>query len=187
LLQRWYDSDEEHGGKSFLEGTGIEEAVFRDSRIRGLFRQSVLVCMLILPEDLLSINPRPGKDDPIAMFVGKWIVPVYDRFVGYRLSAHRAKNLRAVENAREYEMKALKFLGDVICMIVSAVMPALAILILFNLKSTMARLVAVVLLSLGFAIVMAVVASRKADVFMATTAFAAVLVVFVGSTDDLGG
>lgn len=33
LLQAWYDSDEEKGGQSFLQG--IEAAVFRDSSLRG--------------------------------------------------------------------------------------------------------------------------------------------------------
>lgn len=128
----------------------------------------------------------PGRNDPIAMFVAKWVVPVYDRLIGHRFTAHKARSLQAIEGAREYQMKALIVVGNIICMIAPAVMPALAILILFNVRSTLSRLVAVVLLSLAFAVVMAVVASRKADVFMATTAFAAVLVVFVGSTDDLG-
>ena len=120
------------------------------------------------------------------MFVAQKVVPAYDRLIGHRFQAHQAQSLQAIENAREYKMKALIAVGNIFCMVISAVMPALAILILFNVKTTSARLVAVVFLSLAFATIMTAIASRKADVFMATTAFAAVLVVFVGSTDDLG-
>jgi Na+-translocating ferredoxin:NAD+ oxidoreductase RnfD subunit len=91
----------------------------------------------------------------------------------------------AIGEAREYHMKALMMVANVICLMLSAAMPALSILVLFNVKSTLSRLVAVVLLSLTFSIIMTVVAQRKADIFMATTAFAAVLVVFVGSNDGM--
>lgn len=137
-------------------------------------------------DDLLTINPIPGKNDPVATFVANKIIPLYDRIIGHRIVACKAKSVEAIGHAREYQMKTMILVGNIICMIISAIMPTLAILILFNIRSTLARLVAVVLLSLAFSIVMAGIAPRKADVFMATTAFAAVLVVFVGSSDDLG-
>lgn len=135
-------------------------------------------------DDLLSINARAGKDDPIATFIADRVLPIYDRVLGHRWHS-QAQSVAAVANTREYHMKALMMVANVICMMLSAVMPALSILVLFNVKNTLSRLVAVVLLSLAFSIVMTVVAQRKADIFMATTAFAAVLVVFVGSTDGM--
>lgn len=47
----------------------------------------------------------------------------------------------------------------------------------------LARLVAITVMSLVFSLVMTVVAQKKADIFTSTTAFAAVLVVFVGSSE----
>jgi len=43
------------------------------------------------------------------------------------------------------------------------------------------------MMSLIFSLVMNVIAQRRADVFMSTTAFAAVLVVFVGSANVMNG
>ena len=166
LLQQWYD--EETGGNSFLHG--VEAAVFRDPACR---------------EDLLIVNKRPGREDPIARFIADKLVPIYDRVIGYRL--HGSKGAAAFHDVREYHMRNMVLLGNVIYMILSAVLPALAILVLYNVKSMLSRLVAIILMSLLFSLVMTVIAQRKADIFMSTTAFAAVLVVFVGSSDVMGG
>jgi hypothetical protein len=74
-------------------------------------------------------------------------------------------------NMREYHMKALIVVANSICVLVSAIMPAVAILLLSKIQSTPSRLIAVVLLSLAISIVVSVVAQKKADIFMATTAF----------------
>ena len=166
LLQRWYD--EESGGDNFLRG--IEAAVFRDERCR---------------EDLLIVSKRQGREDPVATFVADKLLPVYDRLIGHRF--HRSMSAATFHDVREYHMRGMVLLGNVICMLLSAVLPALAILVLFNVKSMMSRLVAIILMSLVFSLVMTVIAQRKADIFMSTTAFAAVLVVFVGSSDVMDG
>lgn len=166
LLQQWYD--EESGGDNFLRG--VEAAVFRDERSR---------------KDLLLVNKRQGRDDPIARFIADKLVPVYDRMIGHRF--HRSMSAAALHDVREYHVKTMVLLGNMICMILSAVLPALAILVLYNVKSMLDRLVAIILMSLMFSLVMTVIAQRKADIFMSTTAFAAVLVVFVGSSDVMGG
>jgi hypothetical protein len=165
LLQRWYD--EEEGGDNFLQG--IEASVFRDESIRP---------------DLLSVNKRRGRDDAIAVFIADKAVPLYDRILGWRF--HRSLSATAFHDVREYHMQTLLLVGNVVCMVLSAVLPALAIMVLYNVKSMVARLVAIILMSLVFSLVMTVIAQRKADVFMSTTAFAAVLVVFVGSSDVMG-
>ena len=161
LLQQWYD--EEKGGQNFLRG--VEAAVFRDEQLRG---------------DLLSVNKKPGRDDPIAVFIADRVVPVYDRLMGWRV--HRSMTAPAIQNVREYHMRVMVVLGNILCMMLSAILPALAILILYNVKSMISRLVTITLMSLVFSLVLTVIASRKADIFMSTTAFAAVLVVFVGSS-----
>jgi hypothetical protein len=166
LLKQWYD--EETGGDNFLRG--VEAAVFRDEG-----------CL----NDLVALNKRPGRDDPIAVFISDKVVPLYDRSIGHRL--HRSMNSTAVHDVREYHMKTMILLGNLTCMLLSAVMPALAILVLYSVHSMMSRLIAIILMSLAFSLIMTVVSSRKADIFMSTTAFAAVLVVFVGSSDIMNG
>jgi hypothetical protein len=130
----------------------------------------------------LSVNKRLGKDDAIAQFIAVRVLPIYDRLVGHRVHS----SVASMANMREYHMKALIVVANSICVLVSAIMPAVAILLLSKIQSTPSRLIAVVLLSLAFSIVVAVVAQKKADIFMATTAFSAVLVVFVGNSGNGG-
>lgn len=166
LLHHWYDEDT--GGDNFLQG--IEAGLFRDQSCR---------------EDLITLDKRPGLNDPITLLVSDKLVPVWDRCIGHRFN--RTKSATAFHDVREYHIKTLILFGNVICMLLSAVMPALAILVLYNMQSMMSRLIAIVLMSLMFSLIMTVVSSRKADVFMSTTAFAAVLVVFVGSSSVIDG
>lgn len=166
LRRHWYD--EESGGDQFLYGE--EAGQFRDSNIET---------------DLLMLNDTVGSRDALVSFLGRRILPVYHRLVGYKL--HRSMSERGFERAWEYKPEALVRAGNTICMLLSAVIPALSILVLFSVQSMAARLVAISMMSLIFSLVMNVIAQRRADVFMSTTAFAAVLVVFVGSANVMDG
>jgi hypothetical protein len=164
LLKRWYD--EESGGDNWL--CGVEAAVFRDESCRN---------------DLLSLNGRAGKDDAIAVFIADRVLPVYDRLIGHRI--HRPMSSKSFADVREYEMTTLVRLASAICMVLSATLPAAAILILCNLRSMVARLIAIVLMSLACSVIFGLVASRKADCFLFAVAFSAVLVVFVGNANGM--
>ncbi|KIW23888.1 uncharacterized protein PV07_12051 [Cladophialophora immunda] len=166
LRRQWYD--EESGGDQFLYG--VEAGIFRDASI---------------DEDLLTLNENIGSKDALANFLSEKVVPLYHRVVGYKL--HRSMAEKAFERTWEYRPETLVQVGNTICMLLSAVIPALSILVLFSVKSMAARLVAISMMSLVFSLVMNVIAQRRADVFMSTTAFAAVLVVFVGSANVMGG
>ncbi|OQU95593.1 hypothetical protein CLAIMM_01777 [Cladophialophora immunda] len=166
LRRQWYD--EESGGDQFLYG--VEAGIFRDASI---------------DEDLLTLNENIGSKDALANFLSEKVVPLYHRVVGYKL--HRSMAEKAFERTWEYRPETLVQVGNTICMLLSAVIPALSILVLFSVKSMAARLVAISMMSLVFSLVMNVIAQRRVDVFMSTTAFAAVLVVFVGSANVMGG
>ncbi|KIX99819.1 uncharacterized protein Z520_04455 [Fonsecaea multimorphosa CBS 102226] len=166
LRRQWYD--EESGGDQFLYG--VEAGIFRDASIE---------------EDLLTLKENIGSNDALANFLSEKVVPLYHRLVGYKL--HRSMAEKAFERTWEYRPETLVQVGNTICMLLSAVIPALSILVLFSMRSMAARLVAISMMSLVFSLVMNVIAQRRADVFMSTTAFAAVLVVFVGSTNVMGG
>lgn len=135
--------------------------------------------------DLMTLNETVGSRDPLAKFLSEKVLPLYHRAVGHKL--HRSMAEKAFERTWEYKPETLVQAGNTICMLLSAVIPALSILVLFSVKSMGARLVAISMMSLVFSLVMNVVAQRRADVFMSTTAFAAVLVVFVGSANVMGG
>ncbi|KIW93908.1 uncharacterized protein Z519_05223 [Cladophialophora bantiana CBS 173.52] len=166
LRRQWYD--EESGGDQFLYG--VEAGIFRDASIEA---------------DLLTLNENIGSKDALANFLSEKVVPLYHRVVGYKL--HRSMAEKAFERTWEYRPETLVQVGNTICMLLSAVIPALSILVLFSVKSMAARLVAISMMNLVFSLVMNVIAQRRADVFMSTTAFAAVLVVFVGSANVMGG
>ena len=162
LLKKWYD--EESGDDNWLRG--VEARPFRDDSCR---------------QDLMSLKGREGKEDPIAVFIADRVLPVYDRTLGHRL--HRSMSSKASADAREYHMKTLVRLASAICMILSAALPAISILVLYNLRHTVARLAAIVVMSLVFSLVMTLVAQKKADVFISVAAYSAVMVVFVGSAN----
>jgi hypothetical protein len=161
LLRRWYD--EESGGDSWLRG--VEARVFRDESCQA---------------DLISLVKRAGKDDPIAGFIAERVLPLYDRVLGHRV--HHSASSKAMADAREYQMKTMVRLASAVCMVLSAALPAAAILMLSHVKSLTGRLVGIVMMSLVFALIMVVVTRRKADVFISVTAFSAIMVVFVQQT-----
>ena len=80
-------------------------------------------------------------------------------------------------------MKIMIRIAGAVCMLLSAALPAIAILVLYSIRNVVGRLIAIVLMSLLFAGVMTLVTSRSSDVFIAVTAFSAVLVVWVGSAN----
>ena len=132
---------------------------------------------------MLTLDENIGRKDALANFLSEKVVPLYHRFVGYRL--HRSME-KPFNGTWEYRHETLVYVGNAICMLLSAVIPASAILVLFSVKSMGARLVAISMMSLVFSFLMNIIAQRRADVFMSTTAFAAVLVVFVGSANGIG-
>lgn len=166
LRRQWYD--EENGGDQFLYG--VEAGIFRDQSIQT---------------DMLTLDENVGSKDALAHFLSERVVPLYHRLVGYRL--HRSMAEKAFERTWEYRPETLVHVGNAICMLLSAVIPASSILVLFSVKSMAARLIAISMMSLVFSFLMNIIAQRRADVFMSTTAFAAVLVVFVGSANVMGG
>ncbi|KAL6246668.1 hypothetical protein RBB50_005975 [Rhinocladiella similis] len=166
LRRQWYD--EESGGNHFLYG--VEAGIFRDEKIET---------------DFMTLKENLESQDALARFLGRRVVPLYHRTVGHRI--HRTMEEKAFERTCYYTPETLVRIGNTICMLLSAIIPALSILVLFSVQSIGGRLIAISMMSLIFSLVMNVIAQRRADVFMSTTAFAAVLVVFVGSANVMNG
>jgi hypothetical protein len=132
--------------------------------------------------DLVVLSGRQEERDHFAQYLSDKIVPWYHHYIG-----HRKKNpVPAKDWGRVWEYKDEMFvvLGNIICMTLSALVPAASIVCLYFVKSMVARLAIVSGMSLLFSLVMTVIVQgRRVDVFAATTAFAAVQVVFVGSAN----
>jgi hypothetical protein len=81
----------------------------------------------------------------------------------------------------EYSNESFVTIGNAICMILSSVIPTVSIFALYFVQSMIARLLVITAMSCLFSLIMTVIVQGKpVEVFAATTAFAAVQVVFVG-------
>ncbi|KAI1324696.1 hypothetical protein F5Y16DRAFT_402109 [Xylariaceae sp. FL0255] len=82
-----------------------------------------------------------------------------------------------------YEEKKVAKIGDAFVATISAVLPTVVILVHYFMKSLVIRLGLVVIFTSAFAVALATFTNAKRiEIFSATAAFAAVEVVFVGST-----
>jgi len=80
----------------------------------------------------------------------------------------------------EYKMKSLQKWGNFICVILSSLVPVASIQTLYWIPHTIGRLMAITTFIFIFAtLMMFVTGCRRFEVFAATTAFAAVQVVFL--------
>ena len=156
FLRHWLERPD--GGDFFLEG--IEAEPWEDPSSR----------------DLVALNPRP-EHDQVAQYLSDKIVPWFHRHFGYQKMRESTDEWSTV---REYDSKVFVAVGNTICMILSSLIPIVSIYALYFLKGTVNRLAVITAMSFAFSFVMTVIVQgRRADVFAATTAFAAVQVVFV--------
>jgi hypothetical protein len=156
FLRAWLERPE--GGDFFLEG--VEAEPWEESSSR----------------DLVALYPR-REHDQFAQYLSDQIVPWYHRHIGHRKKPEHAREWDTVS---EYDSKVFVAIGNTVCMILSSLIPTVSIYALYFLKSTIIRLAVITAMSFIFSFVMTVIIQgRRADIFAATTAFAAVLVVFV--------
>ena len=72
------------------------------------------------------------------------------------------------------------------CLVLSSIIPTLSIFLLYYIQRMLTRLVIIAVMSFIFSmIMMVIVGGRRADVYAASTAFAAVQVVFVGGINGV--
>lgn len=132
--------------------------------------------------DLVVLSENAGRRDRFAQFMSERIIPFYHRRIGHKIQKPILdKEWSAVW---EYKYEVFVILGNVVCMVLSSVVPIGSILCLYFVKSMVARLAVICGMSFLFSFIMTVIVQgRRVDVFAATTAFAAVQVVFVGGTN----
>jgi hypothetical protein len=162
FLREWLEMP--HGGDFFLKGL---EAEPWKPHCEG---------------DLVALSVRPEQRDLFAQYLSDRIVPWYHRYIGHRTqSPVSAQDWGGVW---EYKSELFVVLGNIVCMILSALVPSASIICLYFVSSMIARLAVVSGMSFLFSFMMTVIVQgRRVEVFAATTAFAAVQVVFVGSAN----
>jgi len=139
-------------------------------------------------KDLVSLTARYRNKDVLSKWIDIYIIPLCHRLWGDRLGK-RVKLCE--ENASSMTLTSLYYYDDstvrvfvnTLSTILASLLPTVSIFVLYFVHSPLARLGSIVLFTILFSVVLAVIAkARRVDCFAATTAFAAVLVVFVGST-----
>lgn len=129
------------------------------------------------------LSEQHSRDD-FAQYLSDKIVPWYHRRIGQRRKADLKK--RGWGGIWEYKDKDFVLAASLICTFLSAVTPTLSIFLLYFVQDMVARLAVITATAFLFAFLMTfVIRARRVDVFAATTAFAAVQVVFVGGTNNV--
>ena len=158
-LKEWFERP--LGGNNFLRGD--EADAWRPEHV----------------DDLVVISGSSKDRDLFTQLLSNGILPFFHRRFGQKLK--RSVLESKIHDTWEYDQKFLVGLGNVICMILSALVPSISISILWFVKNMNARLSVITAMSFIFATIMTLIAQgRRVDVFAATTAFAAVQVVFLG-------
>lgn len=144
-------------------------------------------------DDLASLAPWSEKKlDAFTTFINQTILPAYHHLLGYR---HRQPSIVAnpfppyapfPTPIWTYRDQAITTAVNACSTLLASMIPALSALALFYIKSAEARMGAIVGLTFVFSAVVAMITNGgRTECFVATSAFAAVLVVFVGA--DGGG
>ena len=156
FLRNWLDRPD--GGDLFLEGV---EADQWEEHYSG---------------DLVAVGQH-REQDRFAQYLSNKIIPFYHRHFGcHKRPGHSGE----WDTVWEYESEIFVALGNTICTVLSSLIPVTSICALYFLKNTIIRLAVITTMSFVFSFVMTVIVQgRRTDVFAATTAFAAVQVVFV--------
>jgi hypothetical protein len=134
--------------------------------------------MLPNASDLVTLSKLKGGDE-FAQSLSDRILPWYHHYFGGRQKRRRSSD-NDLDDIWEYKQELFVALGNMICMVLSSAIPTTSIFALHFVKSTGARLAVITAMSFIFSFVMMVIVrGRRVEVFAATTAFAAVQVVFV--------
>ncbi|KAL9612009.1 MAG: hypothetical protein Q9167_003375 [Letrouitia subvulpina] len=156
VLQEWLDRPE--GGDFFLQGREAD------------MWQSL--------EDVVSLSTHQANEDLLTWLISNFLIPWYHERWGYR-SKHASSE--AWTGLWHYEHATLVAIVNVVSTILSALLPSGSIFVLYFLKKPIMRLIAIMVFATLFSGTLAMISkARRADIFAATTAFAAVQAVFVG-------
>ncbi|KFY10220.1 hypothetical protein V491_07756, partial [Pseudogymnoascus sp. VKM F-3775] len=133
-------------------------------------------------DDLVAIKARTAPD----MF-SKWftetLVPIYHHLLGERFK--KPINDEAGEGIYHYNESVLKATLSTLTTVVASVLPICSVLVQYFVESNSLRLGLIIIFSALFSLALAVMTSaRKVEIFAATSAFAAVNVVFLTNNDS---
>jgi acyl transferase domain-containing protein len=133
--------------------------------------------------DLTSLTGRYQKLDAFSKWISQ-LLRLYHNKIGHRLRDPISLAEASVQlPVTQYSDGKLAATVSAISTILSSLLPTMSIFTLYFIPHPLARMAAIVAFSLLFSVALTVIAkAKRVDCFAATTAFAAVQVVFVGTT-----
>ena len=164
------------GGDRFLRDTGPEASVYDTNQIN----------------DMTSLCLPDQKEDTITRFINSTVVDWYHYLFGHRTRQQvQVTNPLTGEELRMpvvyYSEKTILSVVNVISTMLASLIPALTSLALFFMNSQLSRMGAIIGFSVLFsAVLMLVTNAKRSECFAITSAFSAVLVVFVGNNNGVG-
>jgi uncharacterized Tic20 family protein len=131
-----------------------------------------------LTHDLISRSPNdPDADDKLTQWISSYLVVPFHRLIGRHWEKHNPSS-----PFLEYSDRAIYKVSSVAATVISSVFPVVGVIILFFVKNLLARIGIIAGLTAVFSLCLAVMTeARKVEIFAATAAFSAVLVVFLGA------
>ncbi|KIW13860.1 hypothetical protein PV08_06640 [Exophiala spinifera] len=134
-------------------------------------------------EDDLVTTDNPNKVDATSTWISETLVPNYHWCIG---KYHKTPvDWDPVAGIANYSDKAITRLVDTFATVVSCVFSVLSIVALNSVRSVSIRIGLTAVFTAVFCLCLAVLAeAKRIEIFAATSAFAAVQVVFIGTTGD---
>ncbi|OCK77779.1 hypothetical protein K432DRAFT_407030 [Lepidopterella palustris CBS 459.81] len=166
VIQHHLDQIHEGGGLTLL---GL------DSQIWGSTNGMVVPAL-----DLMVLRRRDNlSGDSFTSWFTGILLPFFDKIYGYRFN-----KIDPRYGLPGYMAGPLLETTFKICTVIASLLPIASITVLFCVNSMAWRLVTMAILSIVFASCLSVFANpRRSELFTATSAFASVLVVFIGSNN----
>jgi hypothetical protein len=134
----------------------------------------------------ITLFPRSLEDDAFTSFLQGRILDIYHAIWGAKRRKKFDSSIHG-SDIRKYSEKRIAKVSNVFGAIISSILPTLVILVLYFVKRMVVRIGLVIVFTAVFSLALALLtAARKVEIFSATAAFAAVEVVFIGSTNSTG-
>ncbi|KAK3652931.1 hypothetical protein LTR56_004879 [Elasticomyces elasticus] len=132
--------------------------------------------------DLVSIGHRP-RSNRLHDWISGWLMPAAYRSIGRRIAPCRPATTDFGESLVEYSDSAVSKTASLVGTVLASILPVLAIVALYLVQGTGVRLGLITVFSAIFSTCVWLLHDGEiVAVFSATSAFAAVQVVFVGTT-----
>jgi hypothetical protein len=133
----------------------------------------------LLRDDLIGADFSKDEDSMTVWIAANLVAPFHKL-----LGQHFVRPLDHSAGLYNYPDRTITKLSSLVATVVSSVLPIAGVIVLYFVENTLARIGIIAGMTALFSLCLALLtAARKSEIFAATAAFSAVLVVFLGSNN----